>query len=239
MDSGASEGTATRSDEAVQIAAALDDARITEHASTATVQGTRNGIALHVEWRRRSQISVWKVTSTGTWPRLLADVRRRAIGEGGAVASGAIAQLLTGDEAFDHAWLIEGAPRTRALLVFDEAVRRAIGAARDMSIHIEDGNVLAGVNGRHFNATDVLLGIDAVVAVRLRLDALAASSSATSSDDEAELAEIASLRATQDKLWARASVPARIGLVIGAALITVVLLSAVFYGCGIDTLFGK
>ena len=238
MDSGASEGTKTRSEEAMQIAAALEDARVTEHASTGTAEGTRNGIAVNVEWMRRSHASVWKVSSTGTWPRLLADVRQRVVGEGGAVASGAIAQLLTGDEAFDREWLLEGAPRTRALLVFDESVRRAIGAARDMSIHIEDGKVLAGVNGSHFNVTDVLLGIDAVVALRVRLDALG-SSSGTSSEGEAELAEIASLRAKQANIWARASVPARIGLVIAAAVMAVALFSAVFYGCGINTLFEK
>ncbi len=228
----------------MQIAATLEDARVSEHAGSATAEGTRNGIALHVEWRRRSKASVWTVTSTGTWPRLLADVRRRTVGERGAIASGAIAQLLTGDEAFDREWLLEAAPRARALLVFDEGVRRAIGAARVMSVDIDEGKVLAGVNGSHFNAADVIVGIEAVVALRLRLDALATSSassasSTSTSDEQAEIAEIASLRAKQDKIWARLSVPARILAVAGGAVLAAALFSGVFYGCGINTLFEK
>lgn len=90
-----------------------------------------------------------------------------------------------------------------------------------------------------FSAADIELGIDAVAAVRTRLDALAESSPEDPQQKSRDDAEIEALRLKQEEVWARASVPARFGIVLFCAVLAVALVAGVFYGCGINTLFGK
>ncbi len=221
-------------DEATRIAAALEDAHVTEHAGSGTADGTRGGIPLHVVWKRGRKVLTWYVESIAAGPKLLASVRRRGMGDPGAIASGAIVEVTTGDAEFDRDWLVEGAPAARTKLVFDEGVRRAIASA-EMAVEMDEAKVNVGVSGAQFTAHDIERGIAAVFAVRARLNAIASSSASAPSDDAA----IAGLLVKRDNIWARASWPARIAIVVFNAVLVAALLAGLFYGCGINALFDK
>jgi len=133
------------------------------------VKGRRHGLHVEVRCTWSSDIHTWSVEIKGAGPLVLATAHRRSIGEGSAIASGAITDVGSGDATFDREWLVEGAPAATTRLVFgEEAVRQKLGAIPKSYFEVDGGDVRVGGKG-HYEVADVKNGIEAAVALRLRL----------------------------------------------------------------------
>jgi hypothetical protein len=192
-------------------------------------------VKLTIQYKFGNDVRLWTVTAKAAGPPMLATARHRSLGEGRAIASGAIEDVGTGDAAFDRAWLVEGAPKQTIRSVFDEDVRRAMDAVGDFTLAIEDGKIVASVNGSGVSGLDAIQGgIAAVLA--LRKSAARIGSGSKEERAEAEAA-IAALRAKRERFWARLSIPGKIGTVFLVTVLVIAVGSGLFYGCGINTLF--
>jgi len=201
------------------------------------VEGRREDVALTVRWRATNKTSMWEVKSSRkreAWaPPLLAFVRRRTPGDASLVKSGAIAEVLTGDEDFDFHWLVEGAPRSTTKQLFGEPVRAVLREARrGTSFAIDDGVVSASMNGTRFEMSDIHHGIRCVVALRTHLGEIE-EEVATARED------IAALRVKRQKVWARTVLLGRVFLVVMLLTLALSFAATFYYGCGINVLFEK
>jgi hypothetical protein len=158
----------THDELAASIAAALEQ----PGSSLYELDGQRRGIEVSVRIRRTSDLSNWLVKAKVPAPALLLTVRARRAGERGAIESGAITEVLTGDAAFDREWLVEGAPAAATREAVDRSVREAVVAAARVTLGVDQGSVAAGANEIDFGADDVGATIELVVRTCERLAAM-------------------------------------------------------------------
>jgi photosystem II stability/assembly factor-like uncharacterized protein len=217
---------------AAAVAAALEGGR-TSHVSgyVRLAEGLSRGVHVSARCRWMNGRRDWIVKAKGAAPPVLLTLRHRAYGDRGAIASGAILALPTGDAGFDGEWLVEGAPAETTRLLVDPALRAALAAAGEIEVSVDGGKVVAsGGTGASYEAGEVLRTVEVVVRLRERLAALAAEPA-----DEATLRrarqEVGALRVKQDRLFARASWPARIGMVLFVVVISCAAVTFLWSSC--------
>lgn len=205
--------------------------RIQEGSRIRVVEGEREGVRLTVEYRI---VRFWSVRAKGKAPPILAELRPRRLGEGHAIARGAIEDVGTGDAELDQGWLLEGAPRDTLRAIFDGPVCKKVLAVGTFALGIDDGTITASVNGSgSSDALTIKAAIDLVVALRKNLDRLEPPSDAARRD---AAAAIDALRAKRERFWARQSLPTLVVTSVALAVLVVGLAAGLFYGCGIDGL---
>lgn len=213
---------------AKEVAKSLDDGRFEEtRVYHYAVHGSRDGVKLEIEvWWSPNSVRGWSVKTKTSGPRVLLGARLKSFGE-----SSAIEAVATGDAAFDEKYLVEGAPAKTTRDAMTESVRAALVKNENIELDVDDGIVFAGSHMQRLQtnleigANDVQQSIDVVLAMRASLLAL------PKKDEPNAAAEIATLRAKREKVFARASWPAKILMIVVGTILVLGLLAGLRYGC--------
>lgn len=210
-----------------ELAASISAALEQGGSSLYELDGQRRGIEVSVRIRRTSDLSNWLVKAKVPAPALIFTVRSRRAGERGAIESGAITEVLTGDADFDRDWLVEGAPVAATREAVDRSVREAVVAAARVTLDVDQGAVSAGASEIAFDANDVEATIELVVRACERLAAMKREGTSEGGAEK----EIAALRERREHLFARASWPVKIGMVVVSVVFVVAVGGGMIYSC--------
>ena len=186
------------------VAAALEGAEVEDEKGKAfhrILRGKRNGIAIQVKVWHSNSLSGWVVEVPVKGPPILFSIHRD-----------------------DERIVIECAPNAFESRMVDDELRKLFRNGPEIAVVADDGKIKGGDDGRiQYEASDVIETIDCVLAVKKRIEAIDLDV------DGAE--EIAILRADREKVWKRASWPARILMIVLGTIFVVAMLAGLRYGC--------
>lgn len=209
-------------DIASAVAAKLEEGRVERMEGRAfrrAIRGRQGEIAVRAECRYDNDGRSYFAETSGGGPVVFLVVHKRGLGD-------AITGIATGDVDFDRVWVVEGAPTNLAKAVLTPDLVRRIADQPRVAVTVEDGRVIVGDDGAAYEPEDVLAAIDLAAALRARLGELPRQA-----PDDARRAErdVAALRAEREKLFARATWPARILIAAFIAVLGAAVLAGIYF----------
>lgn len=187
-----------------EVVSALEDAKAEDEKGKALhriIRGKRNGIAVQVRVWHSNSLRGWVVEVPVKGPPILFSIHRD-----------------------DERIVIECAPKAFESRMVDDELRKLFRNGPEMAVVADEGKIMGGDDGRNsYESNEVVDTIDCVLAVKKRIEAI---------DLEVDgVAEIAALRADREKVWKRASWPARILMIVLGTIFVVAMLAGFRYGC--------
>ena len=221
------------SDIAQALAARLESGKVLKpkERSGTRVEGKRGGRLLRFAFWKQNDSSGWLVTTRGAKLPLVISVARHRLGEGAVIERGAMLDISLGDESFDAAWRVEGAPLDTTKSVLDAEVR-ALLSPFDAILEVDEERICLAPPGSKIvqpTVAELDRAADLIVAVADRVARAAAELGPKHPSLAERRKQVKALKARQQQLWARATWWERI-LIVFAATVLLAAACAFLYG---------